>query len=108
MAEAYQRIAALRPANTSEQELYEVPAVTEIVGILSICNQDADERTVQVAHTDVTGAATGEDWLIYDHIIQANETIQITGIAMGAAETIRVQASVADKISFILSGLVKT
>ena len=105
MTTAYKRFAALRPADTSEAELYEVPASTEVIGTLSICNQDNSARTYDVAFTDVDGAATGEDWLASAKSIAANETHQITGIAMPAASTIRVKASVADKISFIFYGM---
>lgn len=108
MSNAYGRIAALRPANTDEAALYLVPASTEIIATLTICNQDSEARTYRVAHCDATGAATGEDWLEYDAEIAANDSHQITGISAKATEEIRVKASVADKISFILSGLTIT
>lgn len=105
MAHAYSRIAALRPADTNEAALYLVPASTEIIATLTICNQDTSSRTYKVAHCNVTGSATGEDWLANTKAIGANDTQQITGISMGAAEELRVQASVADKLSFVLAGL---
>lgn len=101
----YERLAALRPADTEEAALYLVPASTEIIATLTICNQDTETRTYRVAHCNATGAATGEDWLAFDTEIVANESHQITGISMGAGEEIRVKASVADKVSFVLSGM---
>ncbi len=104
-----QKIVSLRPADANEAQLYVVPSATQIDGLLRICNQDTSERTCRVAHTtaghgDV--AADGDDWLYYDNVISKNTTIEIS-IHATATETIRVQASVADKLSFHLSGNVK-
>ena len=103
----YQKVASLRPANTDEAELYAVPASTQIVMVLRICNQDSSVRTYRIAHTtaghgDV--AADGDDWLAYDKSINANDTKELS-INANATETIRVKASVGDKLSFSLSGL---
>lgn len=103
MANTYGRIAASRPADTNEAALYLVPASTQIVGNLRICNQDTAQRTYRVAHCDATGSATGEDWIAYDVPIDAGETHEYS-IAANAAEEIRIKASVADKLSFVLSG----
>jgi phosphosulfolactate phosphohydrolase-like enzyme len=104
MAEAFGRLAALRPANTSEAELYEVPASTQINATLYICNQNAAEVTVDVAHTDTDGAAAVEDWILSGYIIEANNTINIS-LALTAGEWIRVKTNTADKVSFVLEGL---
>jgi hypothetical protein len=104
MADTYQRLAALRPANTDEAALYLVPAATSIIAQLTICNQDGSARTVDVAHCDATGAASGEDWLLYGYSLAANTSTTIK-IFAGAAEEIRIKAGVADKLSFVLEGL---
>jgi hypothetical protein len=104
MANVYERLAALRPADTDEAELYAVAASEYIVGTLLICNQDSSARTYNVALTDASGAATGEDWLSYELEIQANLTHKMI-IPAGDGDTIRVQASIADKISFVLTRL---
>ena len=104
MADTYKRLAALRPANTNEAELYDVPAAEYIVAVLYICNQDTVLRDYSVALTDLTGAATGEDWIAYETDIQPNITHKVV-ISAGDGDTVRVQASIADKISFVLMGL---
>jgi hypothetical protein len=104
MANTYTRLAALRPANTDEAELYEVEAGEYIVAEIFICNQDSSDRTYRVAITDSSAAASGEDWIHYDFPIQANMSHKFT-IACGDGDTVRVKASVADKISFVLTGL---
>lgn len=106
VAITYEKIHSLRPADTDEAEFYAVPASTNINCVLRVCNQDTEERTCRVAHTtaghgDV--AADGDDWLVYDYPIPANEILELS-IHAKATETIRVKASVADKLSFNLSG----
>jgi len=101
-----QKLASLRPANTDEAQLYAVPASTQIDGVLRICNQDSEARTYRIAHTTAAhgdNAADGDDWIFYDTSIAANQTHELS-IHANATETIRVKASVADKISFHLSG----
>ena len=107
MATVYKRLAAVRPANTSEAALLLVGASTEINGVLRVCNQDSVVRTYSIAHCNATGAATGEDWLAYDREILSCETHEYS-IHANAAEEIRIKASVADKVSFNLSGMEKT
>jgi hypothetical protein len=107
MANTYTRLAALRPADTVEAELYEVAADEYIVATIHICNQDASDRTYRVALTDASGVATGEDWIHYDFPIQANMSHRFS-ISLGDGDTIRVKASVADLISFVLEGLLIT
>jgi hypothetical protein len=104
MATTYERIASVRPANTDEAALYLVPAATKIVGVLRICNQDTGARTYQVSHCAATGAAAGDEFLIYDRSIAGSDTHEIS-ISANATEEIRIKASVADLISFHLSGM---
>jgi len=105
MGKEYKRLAALRPADTAEAELYAPASGEEAIVNVIICNQDASTRTYRLAHTDASGTATGEDWIVYDKEILAHETHQITGISIKNPETLRCQASVADLISFVVSGL---
>jgi hypothetical protein len=107
MAIEYKRIAASRPAVTTEAALYAVPAGTEVVGQLTVVNQNTSPVTFRVAHTDVAGAATGEDWVAYDEPLEAKER-RVLHLSMGPLETVRIQASVADVVSFVLDGMIKT
>ena len=107
MATTYGRIASSRPANTDEAALYLVPASTQIIGVLRICNQDTSQRSYSVAHCAATGAASGDEWLAYNKPIDSYDTHEIS-ITANAAEEIRIDASVADKLAFHLSGMVIT
>ena len=92
MATEYKRLAASRPAVTTEAELYAVPTSSEIIANLTIVNQSASSVTFRVAHTDAVGAATGEDWLAYDEPLAANSRLVIP-ITAKNPETIRIKAS---------------
>ena len=107
MTTEYKRLAALRPANTTEAELYAVPSNSEIIANLTIVNQSASSATFRVAHTDAIGAAAGEDWLAYDETLAAKSRLVIP-ITAKNPETVRVQAGTADVLSFVLAGMLKT
>ena len=107
MANTYTRLAALRPANTDETELYATAASQYIVANLFVCNQDSTDRTFRVAITDASGAATDEDWIYYDTVAYANMTYRFK-IALGGGDTVRIRSGTADVISFVLTGLLIT
>ena len=104
MDDNYGRVAASRPANTSEAELYEVPAGFEFIGLLNICNQDSVSNDYSIALTDESGAATGEDWLAYEAPLNANADVAYK-VFLDEAQTIRIVAGKADVVSFVLMGL---
>jgi hypothetical protein len=105
MTTAYKRLGSANPSNTTDNELYLVPAVTQALATVVICNQNSSPQTYSVALTDDAGAATSDEWLCFDKPIGANETHQITGIAMGAAHSIRIKSGAANLISFVAFGM---
>lgn len=109
MTTTYERLAAVRPSNTNELDLYASTA-SEIVGVVHVCNQDTVARTYSIALTDAGAGTTasGEDWLEYATAIQPNTAHKISIEGMSGVATIRIQSSVADKLSFIFMGVKKT
>ena len=103
----YKRLAANRPAATTEAELYPVPSGSEIIANLTIVNQSASSVDISVAHTDAVGAATGEDWLAFEEPLAAYSRLVIP-ITAKNPETIRIKAGTVDVVSFVLSGMLKT
>lgn len=97
---------ALRPDGLGETEWIVVPADHEYIGVVRVCNQSASAETFRLAHTDAAGAAAGEDWDFYDTPIEIGQTIDIT-MEMAETETLRVQVSTVDVISFKYTGLDK-
>jgi len=109
MTVAYQRLAAVRPANTNEQDLYAL-ASGQLVGVIHVCNQAASAKTFSIAITDAAAgqAATGEDWIEYETEIDAKVTHRIKIEGLKATATVRIVASAADVISFVLEGMLVT
>ena len=68
MADAYGIIGtAVRPVVTTEAEWIVCPASTEYIGTVRITNQHSASVDVSLAHTAGSGAATGEDWDLYEY-----------------------------------------
>jgi len=107
MTDSWGRVAASRPASSAEAQLYLVPASTEFMGQLWVCNQDSSTIDFSVALTDTSGAAAGEDWLVYEKSL-ASGSFETLSFSMGAGESLRIKASSANVVSFVLEGLVIT
>jgi hypothetical protein len=104
----YGRVAALRPANGAEQQLWVCPVAKSFQGVVSVCNQDSVDRKYSlarcgVAHGDV--AANGGDWRAMNVVLPPGEPPHEISVNMAAGETIRVVADAADKVSFVVEGV---
>jgi len=105
MADTYGLLGtAVRPADLNENEWIVVPADHEYIGVVRVCNQSAVAETFRLAHNAVAGASTGEDWDFYNHALGIGQTKDIT-MEMGPLETLRVQVSTIDVISFKFTGI---
>jgi hypothetical protein len=92
VAIAYKNLGQATPAATTDTLLYTVPASTEAVAKVFICNRGAI-GTFRVAHLPGGGAVTNSDYLVYDMSLDASGTVELTGIVMAATDTLRVYAS---------------
>jgi hypothetical protein len=105
MGITYGLIGTAQKATASEAEWILVPTGHAYIGVVRVCNTDPAAQTFRLAHTAATGAATTpEDWDCYDTPIEVGETIDIT-MEMAAAESLRIEASKADVISFKFTGM---
>lgn len=74
--------------------LYSTSAsTTAIISNLFIANQAATAVTVRVGIDDTAGTPTAAEWLLYDVIIAANETLSFGPLALGNTRFIRVSSS---------------
>lgn len=105
MANNYKQLAALRPADTAEAQLYQPGSGRQVIGVLNICNQDSSARTFRVALTKLAGSAGNEEWLCFDESLAAVTSKQIKGLTLSNPNTIRVTAGIADKLSFVFYGV---
>lgn len=97
---------ALAPAAITETEWIVCPSNTEYIGTVRVCNTDSVSVTYRLAHTPTTGAASTEDWDIYDTELEPGEVDDIT-IEMRDGETLRVYASTAN-VAFKYTGQIIT
>lgn len=83
--------------------LYEVPASTEaVISSIVICNTAAATATYRIGFDDTAGTPNNSEWLVYDAVIAANDTVCLTlGICSEAGKFIRV-ASSANTVTFSL------
>lgn len=107
MADQYGRQAALRPASTNETQLYVCPAGRYFQGRISVCNQTGlsiDYSIARCAAGHGDNPALAADWRCFNVPVDPGPPHEVT-VNMGAGETIRIKASQADSVSFILEGL---
>ena len=101
----YKVLGQSAPAATTATDLYTVPALTSAIGsTLLVANRGTASATFRVS-VSLAGAATAnKDYLIYDSIINGNQTAAFTiGLTLATTDKVRVYASTAD-LSFNLFG----
>jgi hypothetical protein len=95
MAVAYKNLGQSAPAATTDTLLYTVPASTEAVVKVFVCNRGAI-GSFRVAVLPGGGSVANADYLVYDMPLDANASFELSGIAMAATDTLRVYASTAN------------
>lgn len=103
MANSYKIVGQEDPAN-SLTDLYTVPASTEFVGTLFICNRTSNPVAVR-ASVAVGGASDDPtQYLIQSYPVPANDTLIINGVSLAATDVVRCYADVTG-VSFTLMGV---
>lgn len=78
--------------------------MVEINGLLRVANQDTTAQAYGVAHTDGSGAAAGEDWIVPDGKDIGLKDAHEISLHVKYGEYIRIKSGAADKVSFHVSG----
>jgi len=102
MATAYKPAQVQGTAGTSTYAtLYNAPSATEaVVSTIVVCNTAAASATFRVGITTSAGTPGASEWLVYDSIVAANDTIALTlGICLDSGKFIRVSSS-ANTVAF--------
>lgn len=106
MATTYKVLGQAAPANTSNANLYTVPAATQaVVSTLHVANVTVEEATATI-YVRVAGATAANSNAISKELsVPGNSVIAITtGLTLGATDVITVQSSVANALTFSLFG----
>ena len=96
MATAYKYAQVQGTASTGTYStLYTTPAATQaVISTIVITNQAAADVTVRIGMDDTAGTPGNSEWLVYDAVVLANDTVALTiGITMPAEKFIRVSSS---------------
>lgn len=90
------------PANTSNANLYTVPAATStVVSTLTITNVTTSSATVRVFVRIAGATAAASNALVYDVPVAGNSLMTLTlGITLAATDVITVQTGTANAITF--------
>lgn len=98
----YKILGQLAPTNTSDANLYTVPASTQtVVSTISITNDTATSATFRV-YIRQNGAAVGAvNALYFDAPLGANSTLLVTsGLTLSAGDIITVRSGTANAFTF--------
>jgi hypothetical protein len=101
MSFGYKILGQAAPANTSNADLYTVPAATEaIVSSIAIANVTATAATYRIYIRDGGAAAADSNALVKDASAAANSTTTIgIGITLSATDVITIQSSISNAIT---------
>jgi len=104
MANAYKVLGQLEPSATTLSTLYTVPSATSTVcSTMTICNLSVSTN-IRVAVRPAGEAINDRHYIVYDQIINANDSIFLTlGISLAATDVVSVFAGTA-MVSFGLYG----
>jgi hypothetical protein len=102
MAFGYKILGQAAPADTSNADLYAVPASTEvIVSSLAITNVTATDATYRIYVRAAGATAADSNALVKDATAGANTTTTIgIGISLAATDVLTVQSGTADAVTF--------
>jgi hypothetical protein len=91
------------PNATTEADLYTVPA-SKNATVKVICTNRSTETTVRVS-VGVNGASTDNtQYVAYDTVLSANNSLATATLMLGSADVVRVYAGSAN-VSFTCTGL---
>jgi hypothetical protein len=106
MATVYKVLGQSAPANTSNADLYTVPAAREtIVSTLAIANTTATDATARVFVRIAAAAAATSNAIVYDVSVPANGLYSFTfGMTLATTDVITVRSGTASALTFTLFG----
>jgi hypothetical protein len=102
MATSYKILGQAAPANTSNADLYTVPASTEaVISTLLVTNTTGTDATCRIFARVAGVAAATSNAIIYDGPVLGNDFQAITaGITLNATDIISVQSGTGNALTF--------
>lgn len=102
MATTFKVLGQSAPADTSNANLYTVPAgTTAIVSTISVANVTGAAATARVFVRIAGATASASNALAYDVSVAANSTIGLTlGVTLAATDVLTVRSGIASALTF--------
>lgn len=106
MATTYKILGQVEPADTTNTDLYTVPASTEaIISTLIVSNNTATEAAFRIFVREAGATAGTENSIAYDTLINANTQAAFTlGLTLSATDIITVRSSTGGALTFSAFG----
>jgi hypothetical protein len=98
----YKILGQAAPANTSNANLYTVPAATQtVISTIAVSNNSRFGATGRIFVRPAGAAAALSNAIVYDTTFAGNSVTTLTlGITVGATDVITVQSGLADSLTF--------
>jgi hypothetical protein len=102
----YKVLGQAAPADTSNADLYTVPAATQaVISTLSVTNDTGTAATARIFIRVGGAAAALTNALVYDTSFAPNSTTALTfGITLAATDVVTVRTGTADALTFMAFG----
>lgn len=106
MATTYKVLGQASPANTSNADLYTVPAGKQtVVSTLQVANVNLEEALVRVFVRIAGATAAASNAVAWDVSVPRNSVLALTtGMTLGPGDIITVRSSVANALTISLFG----
>jgi hypothetical protein len=96
---------AVQTTANTEQLLYTVPASTEVLCSVNVCNKDTSTAKVRIGLLSSGESSTAAGGFIeYDAQIPAGGVLERTGILLSAGEKIAVNSDTATNVAYVVVG----
>ena len=97
MPTAYKTLGQVSPSATTATTLYTVPSSTSaICSTLAVCNRGVS-TTIRVAVRPAGATLANQHYLVYDAILNANESLFLTlGMTLATTDVVTVYSGTAD------------
>jgi hypothetical protein len=98
MASTYKVLAQSAPSATTNTDVYTVGSgKSAVVSTITVCNRAASSATYRIAIRVAGATIANEDYIAYDSVVPANDTINLTiGVTLAATDVVTVYASTAN------------
>lgn len=107
MPQTHKVLGQSAPANTSNADIYTVPASTQaVVSTISVANITTLAATFRIAVRPAGAAINAQHWLAYDVSLGGGDSVTLTlGVTMAATDVLTVRSGTANALAFSAFGV---